>query len=86
MGAETIILGAALGLGGAAAAGAFKKPSTKVPTPIKLDPKPTTVSEVFKEDQRKRLARFQGRRSTILTSGLGSLGDMQVQKKTLLGD
>ncbi len=83
----TVLVGMALGTGMAAAGGAFNKPKTpNVPPVPKLDPKPTTVSESFREDQKKKLAKYQGRRSTILTSGLGSLGDLQVQKKTLLGE
>jgi hypothetical protein len=87
MGLETLLIGAGLGMGAAAATGAFTKSSKMDIPPIpKIDPKPTTVSEGFKADQRRRLARYQGRRSTILTGGLGSLGDLQVQKKTTLGD
>lgn len=83
-------VGAALGLLGGSALAKKPKVQPAAPAAPKPPPVPTTaqrakgVTDAAEEAQLRRRTRA-GRQSTILTSPLGTVGEANIGRKTLLG-
>jgi len=83
----TAITTAAAAVGTHAAAGGFKKAKgISIPKVAPIAAPSPTISEAWKQAEQKKIDKFRARRQTILTGGLGSLGELWTRKKTLLGD